>query len=460
MRAPGLPARSHGVDLGRRRRTRSFRLPESLWLVGGAALGALVAAYLLATMASFEFRLFLIWALAIVAVAIACLIKHSATHRRLWLVLGVGLMVKLAGSVLRYEVIYRAYDGNADAGVYYKKGLAIAEGLWRLDPSSLLDAAGPTGGARFLSQVTGVVVALSGPSQRAAFVVFSLLAFAGVCFFAASYKRVPGSDPIVYLAWLALWPSLFFWPSSVGKEAFLLFSLGLAVWGFSRFPQPIAWVALGAGLLLLGMVRPHVAGVAAAAMAVAILFSRGRSGLIGRWYFQAIFWLGALGLTFYLSAGALGIEDSESAVKLIEATAAQSDVGGSAAGSTTVSVLGIPSAFIRTLFRPFIWEAGSSFVLLSAIEVLVLLVLIIWRRRQLWASIREWRTDRLIGFSLVFVVLYALMLGFAMSNLAIIARQRVLLLPMLLLLLQTRKPEPDADSEPEPAETKAERTRS
>ena len=161
-------------------------------------------------------------------------------------------------------------------------------------------------------------------------------------------------------------------------------------------------------------------------------------GLAGRWYFQVVFFAGAFALTFYLSAGALGIETAEQAVQLVEEQATQSNVGGSAVGEIGVSPLQIPSAFLRALFRPFIWEAGSPVVLLSALEVLVMVILMIWRRRQLWASLKGWRSDRLVTFSVVFIVLYALMLGFAMSNLAIIARQRVLMLPMLLLLLQDR----------------------
>jgi hypothetical protein len=451
VRAPSLGSGSAPVrqSRGRLHPRRFGGLPDSPWLVLTVLVFALVVAYLLMTAGSFEFRLYLLWALAVTVVALWLVIKYAASHRRVWLVVAAGLMVKMFGSLVRYEVIHRAYDGNADAGVYYGKGLAIAERVWSLDWSDLFTAEGPTVGARFVANVSGLIVSISGPSQRAAFLLFSLLAFAGVLFFASSYRRVEGSDPVTYLAWLVLWPSLFFWPSSVGKEALLLFALGLAVWGFARFPRPLAWPALAGGLLLVGMVRPHVAGVAMVAMAVAAMMAKGRGGVLGAWYFQTLFWAGALGLTFYLSAGALGIEDSESAVELVEKTAAQSNVGGSATGSTAVSVLGIPSAFMRALFRPFIWEAGSTFVLLSAIEVLVLIVLIIWRRKQLWASLRDWRTDRLLGFSLIFVVLYALMLGFAMSNLAIIARQRVLLLPMLLLLLQARRPEPEPEAEAE-----------
>lgn len=419
-------------------RARVPGVPHSLKLGVGIGVGTLILAYLLATAASFEFRLFLLWALVAAVVAIGFFIKYRVDGRRLWLVLAVGIVVKLLGSMARYQVIFGAYEGNADAGVYYSAGLEIARGLWRLDPSSLLAQGSPPWGTAFLRQVTGVLVSISGPSTQATFVLFAALAFLGVVLFASSYNRIPGSNPTAYLAWLVLWPSMLFWPSSIGKEAFLIFCLGLAVWGYSRFPRPVSWPALIGGLLLAGMVRPHIAGVAAVAMAAGAIMVRGR-GLTGTWYFQAVVWVVAMGVTVYLSAGALGIESAETAVDLVEQQAAGSNIGDSAAGDISISPLQIPSALLRALFRPFVWEANSPFMLVAALEVLVLVGLMVWRRRELWASLREWRHHRLIGFSLSFVLLYSVMLGFAVSNLGILARQRVLLLPMLLLLLQRRR---------------------
>jgi len=436
VRAPGLRtlnARSFGSPAAAPR-----RFLDSPWLVVLMVVGALAVAYLLSTRASTEFYIYLIWALAVTALAVAFAIRYDATHRTVWVVLAVGLMVKLFGSLARYEVFNRVYEGSADAGPYFDKGLEIARGLWHLDLTALFSPEGATSGTRFLTQVSGVIVSISGPSLRAAFLVFSLLAFAGVLFFAGAYKRVPGAQPVSYLTWMVLWPSLFFWPSSVGKEAFLLFAIGLAVWGYSLFPRPAAWVALAAGLLLIGLTRPHVAGVLGLAMLSGAVMARTRGRLVGRWYFQVVFFAAAFAGTFYLSAGALGIESTESAVQMVEQQAAQSNVGGSAAGEISLSPLQIPNALLRALFRPYPWEASSPMMLISALEIVLLVALGIWRRKQLWASLRGWRQDRLIAFSLVFVILYALMLGFAMSNLAIIARQRALMLPMLLLLLQAR----------------------
>jgi hypothetical protein len=415
--------------------------PTALWRHGALVVCVSLALTLVfVSSGSFEFRLFMAWVLVIFAVALGLILQYRATGQVLWIIVSMGLLAKVAGSVARYEVIYRAYDGSADAAMYYGRGLRIARQLWVLDPTPLLETGERVWGTSFLIKVSGMVIALSGPSMRGAFLLFALLAFAGVLLFASAYSRVPGARSTIYLTWLVLWPSLIFWPSSLGKESFVLFALGLAVWGYVRIPASAAWPALVTGLLLLGMVRPHLAGVVVVAMAGAAMLGRRARGLSGRWYFQLVFWATALLLTVQLSAGALGIESSGAAVDLVERTATLSSQGGSESDSPSLSPLGVPEAFARTLFRPFLWEANSALMLVSAIEILALLGTLVWRRRQLRASLRDWRTHRLLGFSLAFVLLYAVMLGFAVSNIGIIARQRVLLLPMLLLLLQEREP--------------------
>ncbi len=424
---------------------RAPSLRVSRWTSAGSPLvavgiivAALAVAYLLITYASLDFRIYLIWAAALAVVAVVLGIKYATGRRALWGVVALGLVLKMVGSLARYEVIFRAYDGSADAPGYYERGLAIAQSLWHFDTSPLFYFRDRIWGTEFLDKVSGIVISISGPSMLAAFLLFSLIALAGVFLVASASSRLPGVRPVTYLAWLVMWPSLFFWPSSIGKEAFLMLGLGLAVWGYTHFPRVSSWVALPIGLLALGMVRPHIAAVVMIAMCAGILATTDPRGIAGRWYFQAVFWVGALALTGFLAANALGIESADSAVDLIQGQSRSSAIGGSATAGTGLSPLKVPQAIVNTIFRPYLWEARSPFLLVSALEVVVLLVLVIVRRRQIWAFARDWRSHRLIVFSIVFVVLYAVMLGFSMSNLGIIARQRVLLLPMVLLMLQDR----------------------
>jgi lysylphosphatidylglycerol synthetase-like protein (DUF2156 family) len=114
-----------------------LRLPDSPLLIIAVIFGALVLGYLLFTRASLDFRIYLIWALAVAALSLALVLKYASTRRAFWLVVAIGLMLKLFGSVARYEIIFRAYEGSSDAPGYYERGLTLARDLWQFDLNSL-----------------------------------------------------------------------------------------------------------------------------------------------------------------------------------------------------------------------------------------------------------------------------------------------------------------------------------
>jgi hypothetical protein len=74
-------------------------------------------------------------------------------------------------------------------------------------------------------------------------------------------------------------------------------------------------------------------------------------------------------------------------------------------------------------------------MLMSAVEIAGLWLIIWFHRRHLIAAIRSWRSNRLITLTLAFIVAYSIGLGMMMSNLAIIARQRIFLFPFIFILL-------------------------
>ena len=50
------------------------------------------------------------------------------------------------------------------------------------------------------------------------------------------------------------------------------------------------------------------------------------------------------------------------------------------------------------------------------------------------SSLRAWQQNRLLRFAIPFTFLYVLMIGLTFQNVGIIARQRALVMPMLLLM--------------------------
>ncbi len=130
-------------------------------------------------------------------------------------------------------------------------------------------------GTTFLDDLTGIVYTVMGPSQLGGFLVFSFIGFWGLFLFhRAALIGFPEADQRRYALLVLFLPSLLFWPSSIGKEAVMLLSLGLCAYGSARILERLAggWLVLAAGLGLGYLVRPHVPVVVLAALSVAILF--------------------------------------------------------------------------------------------------------------------------------------------------------------------------------------------
>ena len=74
-------------------------------------------------------------------------------------------------------------------------------------------------------------------------------------------------------------PSLLYWPSGLGKEAWMTLVLGIAAYGAARIFAGSTVVGLGiaaAGLFLASVVRAHFAGLFAVALALGYLFRRSK----------------------------------------------------------------------------------------------------------------------------------------------------------------------------------------
>ncbi len=131
--------------------------------------------------------------------------------------------MKLAGAVARYYVAFSVYGGNADAGRYHRAGVELAGDFRHLDFAGVHLVTGTS----FIENVTGLVYALIGPSKLGGFVFFSWLGFWGLFLFYRAFTiAVPLGRRRSYAHLLFFLPSLVFWPSSIGKEAWMMFSLG------------------------------------------------------------------------------------------------------------------------------------------------------------------------------------------------------------------------------------------
>ena len=347
---------------------------------------------------------------------------------------------KAIGCAARYFVAFGVYDGQADATNYHDVGRTIAEQFRRGDFS--VDLGSGSTSTNVTKVVTGLVYTVIGPSKAGGFFVFSVAGFWGLYLtFRAFQIAVPTGSRKRYAVLLLFLPSLVFWPSSIGKEAWMMLALGLVAYGAARLftYQRWAYTCLTLGLAGALAVRPHIAVVAAVALLAGYLVRpRRRSGPLGGGIGKLV-GIGALLVVGVLGAGqvqeALRLDDSGSLTQALDVAQARTSQGGSSFQAARVnSVLDVPWATITVLFRPFPNEATSGQALISSLEGALLLVVFVasWRRLK--------RVPRvaLRNPYVMFATAYTLIFIFAFStfgNFGIITRQRVQLLPFVLLLL-------------------------
>lgn len=349
----------------------------------------------------------------------------------------LGLALRLIGSTVRLEVMEAIYSSSGDSRMYFEVGRRYAELIRSFDFGFMSGEGTVTGqwwGTQFVRSVTGCVVFLTGESIRAGFLAFSLFSFMGLVFCVRAFGRVFGeAAEFKFARWVWLWPSLWFWPSSIGKEALMLLATGLTVWGYIGKGTP-RWAIVLMGLALTAAIRPHVATVTAGALLGAE--SLGAGSILRLRRIAGIMVAAALAL-YSLQSGlqqmGLGDADLEGVQEHFEFRASRTEQGGSRI-ATTSGVASVPMAFVTILTRPFPWEA-RGIALLSSFEITAFWTIVWMRRRAAWAFLKGWRHNRFARFGLIFTLGISLMYGLAFANLGIIARQRAVILPYLLTLV-------------------------
>lgn len=422
----------------------NLRPVPGLGLISGGLL--LVAAYAAVLAWAMDTQTYSVWGgllvIPWVIAANALLIWRAARQEGApWFgwILAFGYLAKLIGITARYAVAYVVYDGVADASRY--NGYAAAHyRLWR--QGAFVWELGGSTGTKNLEIITTAVYTLTGPTPFAGFVVFGSMAFWGCYFLYRAFRTaVPQGNAKRYALLLFFLPSLIYWPASIGKESWLLLFVGLAAFGAARFfvGGPHWQSLLAVGGVGIALIRPHVAVLLFGSLVAAQLFrpvSTHRLGVLSKGAGLLVLMAAALVLTTQ-SADFLGIEDL-SAQGVLEEMQVASDrtlMGGSAFTPLPLThPLGVPSAVLTLLVRPFPWEAGNLQMLVQSMEglgVAALVVMSFPRWGHLWRTL--WRQPFVV-LCLTYVLAYILAFS-QFGNFGIVARQRVLMIPFFLVFL-------------------------
>lgn len=375
--------------------------------------------------------------LALVTVPLVLQVMKKEKDERIARIIVAALVMKFVGTLVRFAVVFSLYGGKADASEYDKVGAVLAAAVRNGDFS--FDIGRRVIGTGFIEIFTGIVYTFTGQSRLAGFLVYSWLGFWGLYFFYRAFKlAAPNGEHRRYALLVFFLPSMLFWPSSIGKEAWMTLTLGVLTYGVARFLTHAgrAWPWMLLGLVGTSVVRPHITILAVVSLMVAYLLGTGRASSSSP--FRKLGGIAALALVFAVTFAGVKdffrLEEGTSVTQVLDDTRDRTAGDGSQFEAVAArSPADIPLAVFSVLFRPLPFEARNVQALVASLEGTVLLVTFVRSGRRL----KNFLPQRRAPF-LTFASTYSVLFAIAFSNFAnfgILVRERVQLFPFVLMLL-------------------------
>lgn len=354
----------------------------------------------------------------------------------------LGLAAKLIGAFARFFA-GEYLIGHADAVVYSSVGTDLSSEFRSfVFDGPILEFHTSRGGqgTKFIRVFTGGLYAIIRPSVTAGYVIYSYLSFWGLYFFYRAYAiAMPDGLRRRYVLLLFFLPSMVFWPSSIGKEAWMTMAIGLGTYGVARLLQyrRFGYTTIVVSCLLMALVRPHVAAIFATGLGAAIVLRR--AGESSNASVKRIFGLLLIGVLALVLLSRLqsffNLDAGLDFGQVLEDTSERSSTGGSE--FTTISPtspVGLVWAVVTVLFRPFLFEANNSAAAVSALEGTFLLGLFAWNAGRLARIPAAIFSRPFVGFVVLYTVAFAFAFA-AIANFGILARQRTQLFPIAVVLV-------------------------
>lgn len=342
-------------------------------------------------------------------------------RKYLWSNLKRASLLYIWHTVLCVVYFWYVFNKGGDATMYFTHAL-----LYGFEGEFSFGTAGIVFLTAFLVQILEL-------SFFGCFLFFNVLGSIGLIAFDSTlrYATRESSHHLKLLASVIVFlPSVSFWSSAVGKDSISFMSVCLALWAALNFKKRIILFIFAVLVMLL--VRPHIAAVMVAAYALAFIFDK-RVSIIQRLFIGSVA-IVASGIVVPLAMQYAGLGDAQNAADIeayIEQRQGYNLEGGS---SVDISSMSLPMQLFTYLFRPLPFEASSIFALAVSIDNMILLFLFLLGAVAIFK-----KTKPLVESNRAFLWIYAIMvlliLATTTANLGIAMRQKWMFAPILIFLL-------------------------
>jgi hypothetical protein len=272
-------------------------------------------------------------------------------------------------------------------------------------------------------------------------VFMCFLSFTGLtALFKTASKYIPGKEMELVFG-IFLLPSVLFWGSGVLKEGLLFFGLGMLIYYFFKMLKQFSLLSLL--WVLISLVLIYYTKLYVLAIAVPVLLghlitvkSGNRYAFIKFAFVLSIFILTGISIKYIFPGFDLldilatkqhdfiGLAKFMNSGSLIDIPLLNPDLSS--------FIINAPQAFFTTFFRPFIFEADSIFVLMAALENLIILLItiiaVVFAKKSVFSESIFWACF----FS---VVLMFTLTGLITPVLGAIVRYKIPALPFLMIML-------------------------
>lgn len=368
-----------------------------------------------------DYVLGVLWA-AILGISILFWPVPSRDRRALigiWLIKAIVALVLMLG----YEYIYvfdpDGYFTNAVSPYFIWKGFSFDNGTYTTH------------------QLTWLHLKIVPGSYHAAKVGFAMIGLAGVYLTYRAAVIFLRREEIRILYVFALFPSILFWSSILGKDPITLLGISLYVYGvvaWHQLKQLRHLLTLALGILIVALIRLWVAPILVAPLMVFIIV--GRRSFIWRMALMLI-----CGLVFMLALPKIQDMWNMSTVEDIfefRSYALGASIGGGSSFRAreitgfNSSMKYLPLGIFTALFRPLPLDVPNIFGTLQSLDNLILLFLLCMA--VIRTRLKELK-EPLVLWAIFLVLTWAAIYGNVIYNLGTLVRYKLQILPVFLGLL-------------------------
>lgn len=349
-----------------------------------------------------------------------------------------GLWMRLFGTTAYWVFAFYVSGGNVDAFVYYRYANLFTERFLSGDFSPLYNPAiwrnGQFFHTNFVSYPASFFQIITFDNRFGIYLLFSLVCFTGLSMMLKGflqYYTYPDYKKLSFFVFM--FPAVWFWTSTIGKDAFMFLGLAFIVQGLSTQRIKYTWLVIG--VFIIYAFRPPVALIVCLCLGLTFAFSIKDSLLVRG--FKIVLGLGILLFIFnYISANyEVEVLDAESVAEFQNKHLRNNNYGGSKLEQKSGGLASIPRGMVDILMRPFLWEINNFSSLLASLEINLMLFLVYRNFSVVKRFVKNAFKDNLSKFILSFVVLFAAITGLVENNLGLIARHRSILFPLVFAMV-------------------------